>query len=158
MFLDFDHYFVNLSQVTLIGLGVDTIERDHGDEPPVCLWIHLEDGDPIRMPQKFETEAHANTFKRQIVREAMSRGILDDADLESIFYQTLPLRPVTNEDSHYTLTVRGAAPLNEIRSALHNFADHFGTHQTNSDGDIILWSDTQWNCGTAHPVKEKGQR
>jgi hypothetical protein len=159
MFLEFDNYTVNLAQVAFIGLGIDTIERDHGDEPSVRLWIHFDnDGDPISLPQRFETEGHANTFKRQVIRQALAKGVLDAADLESIFYETKPGTPnIYGKDSQYVFVINGSAPLAEIKSALHNFADHFGAHQTNSEGNLILWSKSGWNCGTAHPAREVGE-
>jgi hypothetical protein len=51
----------------------------------------------------------------------------------------------------YILNIRDDAPDQEVRNALVNFGrGHNISNTVNSDGNIILWSATGWNCGTGH--------
>jgi len=88
-FLDFDNYFVNMAKVDLIGRSIDTLEQDHGTEPPVRLWIYMDEGDPIEMPYKFDTVEQAEQFKHGLLRRVHRTGLCLKADLDELFVITM---------------------------------------------------------------------
>lgn len=56
--------------------------------------------------------------------------------------------------SAWTLDIRDDVPADQVQNALTNFGRNYGAHQTNSAGDVVLWSAAGWNCGTARRARQ----
>lgn len=85
MFLEFDEHFINLAKVDNIAVSTDV------DQPDVWeLSIEMGDdlGDTIWLREGFSSLAHAEAFKRAVIRHACTTGLCTGDDMDKIFKVT----------------------------------------------------------------------
>lgn len=90
MFLEFDGYFINLAKINNIKASTESWQTDVWD---LSIDMGSDDGETIWLLKGFDGLAHAEEFRRAVIRHACTTGLCTGEDMDQIFLSTRPGPP-----------------------------------------------------------------